>query len=98
VVRVTWTEQALDDLEAICLYIARDSPQYARLFVDLVFRQTDRLSEFPLSGRVVPEFGQPDLREMIVGKYRVIYRVLQEETEILTVHHGARLLVQGDLT
>lgn len=90
--RVTWTDQALDDLDAICLFIARDAPRYAELFAHRVFHATERLSLFPLSGRVVPEIGRDDIRELIVQSYRIIYRVLPEEVEILTIHHGARPL------
>ncbi len=84
--QVTWTEQALDDLEAVCLFIARDAPRYAELFAERVFRATERLAEFQRSGCVVPEIGREDIREIIVQSYRV----LPEEVEILTVHHGAR--------
>lgn len=63
--KVTWTEQALEDLEAICLFIARDALRYAELFADQVFKATDRLEDFPLSGRVVPEIGREDIREII---------------------------------
>ena len=90
--QVTWTEQALEDLDSICLFIARDAPRYAELFADRVFRATDRLERFPYSGRIVPEIGREEIREIIVQGYRVIYRVLPDAVEILTVHHGARLL------
>jgi len=92
VAEVTWTPQALDDLEAICLFIARDAPQIAELFAERVFRTSDRLREFPRSGRVVQEIGRDNIREVIIQNYRVIYRLLPEKVEILTVHHGARLL------
>jgi len=89
---VNWTDQALDDLDCICLFIARDSPRYARIFAQRAFEATERLEEFPLSGRMVPEVGRKDIREVILGNYRIIYRVRDEEVEILTVHHGARML------
>lgn len=89
---VSWTPQALDDLDAVCLFIARDSPRYAEVFAQRLFRATDDLAEFPNMGRVVPEIGRDDIRELIVQSYRVIYRVLSGEVEILTVHHGARRL------
>jgi len=92
VAQVSWTSQALDDVEAVCLFIARDAPRYAEVFADRVFRVTDRLARFPRSGRVVPEIGREDIREIIVQSYRVIYRLLSDEVEILTVHHGARPL------
>ena len=94
--QVSWTSQALDDVEAICLFIARDAPRYAEVFADRVFRVTDRLARFPRSGRVVPEIGREDIREIIVQSYRVIYRLLSDEVEILTVHHGARPLQDFD--
>jgi len=90
--RVSWTPQAADDLEAICLFIARDTPQIAATFADRVVTAADRLETHPRLGRVVPEFGIEDIREILVGSYRVIYRVREDEVHILTVHHGARLL------
>jgi len=90
--QVRWTPQAADDLEAICTFIARDAPQVAATFADRVIRATDRLASFPYLGRVVPELGIDNIREIVVGSYRVIYRIRQEEVHVLTVHHGARLL------
>ena len=66
---VTWTDQALEDLEAVCLYIARDAPRYAEMFARRVFQATDRLVTFPQLGRVVPEIGRDDIREVIVQRY-----------------------------
>ena len=89
---VTWTQQALDDLEAVCLYIARDAPGYATVFAERAFRAVAHLEEFPRSGRIVPEIRHDDIREVILQSYRIIYRVRPDEVEILTIHHGARLL------
>lgn len=60
--QVSWTPQAADDLEAICLFIARDTPQIAATFADRVVTATDRLESHPRMGRVVPELGLEDLR------------------------------------
>lgn len=90
--RVTWTPQALDDLDAACAYIARDAPRVAEVFACRVFKVAERLEQFPLSGRIVPEMDVHHLREVIVGSYRLVYRLEQEEVEILTLYHGARLL------
>ncbi|PKB71813.1 MAG: hypothetical protein BZY87_03585 [SAR202 cluster bacterium Io17-Chloro-G6] len=87
--RVTWTEQALDDLDAILLFIARDSTRYSQLFTERVFAAAQQLVEFPMSGRVVPEFGQEHLRELIIQSYRIIYWFESDEAQILAVHHGA---------
>jgi plasmid stabilization system protein ParE len=96
VATVGWTAQALDDLEAVCLYIARDAPHIAQIFAARSFDAVDRLADFPLSGRVVPEVGRTEIREIFVYRYRLIYRYTADSVVILTVHHGARPL-PGDL-
>lgn len=95
---LTWTPQALDDVDAICKFIARDSPRYAQLFATQVFKSVERLEVFPNSGHIVPGIGQEDIREIILGDYRVIYRILNDEVEILTVYHSARLLDPSKLS
>ena len=89
---VRWTPQAASDLEAIADFIAQDSPQYASLFVIDVFAAVERLGPFPESGRIVPEKGDPAIREIIFGNYRIVYRHRKDLVELLTIHHGARLL------
>ncbi|MHC4540239.1 MAG: type II toxin-antitoxin system RelE/ParE family toxin [Planctomycetota bacterium] len=89
---VRWTPQAADDLDAIAEFISQDSPHYSSLFVLDVLCAVDRLIQFPKSGRVVPEINDPLVRELILGSYRIIYRVRQDLVEILTVFHGSRLL------
>jgi toxin ParE1/3/4 len=89
--QVRWTPQAADDLDAIAEFIARDSPHFAGLFVADILQAVDQLVDFPESGRIVPEIGDRNIREVILGSYRIIYR-RREAVEVLTVHHGARLL------
>lgn len=89
--RIVWSPQSLEDIEEIRRYIARDSPVYAELFVDRIFESAERLLDHPLSGRVVPEFEDVTLREVIVGSYRVIHRVRQGTIFISTVFHTAPL-------
>ena len=91
--RVIWTRQAVEDVEAIKTYVARDSLRYAALLVERIVGAVDRLESFPESGRVVPEVGDNTLREVIFGAYRIVYRVQsQESVQVVTVHHAARLL------
>lgn len=91
--RVTWTPQAIEDVDAICEFIARDAPRTAKRFGQRIFAAVEPLRRFPLSGQIVPEFRREDLREIHLKRYRIIYRVYDEETlEILTVYHGSRLL------
>ena len=89
---VAWTPQALDDVQAIREYIARESAQYGASMAQRFFRAVERLEQFPDSGRMVPEYARPDLREVLEGVYRIVYRRLPNRVEIITVWHGARLL------
>jgi toxin ParE1/3/4 len=67
------------------------------MFVERVLAAVTRLKAFPRSGRVVPEIGQEDIREIIFGSYRIVYVVSEDEVNILTVFHTARLLQPSDL-
>lgn len=88
--QVRWTPQAAADLEAAADYIARDSPRLRAAFVERVLNATERLSTFPRSGRMIPEKGDEDFREVIVQSYRVFYQLIDDVVLILAVHHGAR--------
>ena len=88
---ISWSPQALRDIESIREYIARDSPRYADLVVGRIIAAVDRLEAFPDSGRIVPERGDPAIREVIVRPYRVVYRRRSAEVEIVTVFRASRL-------
>ena len=88
---VRWTPQAAAALEAIADFIAGESPQFASLFVIDVLHAVERLATFPRSGRIVPELRNVDVREVLLGNYRIVYRVKGDAVEILCVWHGARL-------
>lgn len=91
-VEVRWTLQSFQDLDAIAEFIARDSPQYARLFVVDIFQIVDCIAQFPESGRIVPELDDPIVREILFGNYRIVYQLKGGRVELLAIHHGARLL------
>ena len=76
--RLVWSPEAADDLEAIADYIGRDSPAYARSVAAKILATVRTLPEFPHIGRVVPEIGDPAVRERLVFSYRLIYRVAPE--------------------
>jgi toxin ParE1/3/4 len=89
---VRWTQRAEDDVRAIHDFIARDSPQAAEALVERILTATERLSSFPESGRVVPEFPALGYREIIVSSYRVLYRLEGNTVWIVAVVHGRRRL------
>ena len=88
--RVTWTQSALDDLEGIRDYIARDSVYYAEKFVDGAFSAVGRLEKSPESGRIVPERNNQSIREVIYGSYRIIYKLVNRKVYIVTIVHSRR--------
>jgi len=73
--QVIWAPSALEDIEQVAQFIARDSSDQAALFVGRLIEATDRLGSVPLSVRIIPEIGHPDCREIIYGAYRIMYRV-----------------------
>ena len=89
---IRWTDQAVEDLESIANFIARDSENYAKMFVNKIMNSLEQVKTFPMSGRVVHEFKQNNIREVILGNYRIIYRVKDDVAELLTIHHSAQLL------
>ena len=85
-----WSPQALRDLEGIRAYIALDSPLYADLTVRRVVAAVERLKVFQTKGRPVLDKLPPDIREVIVGRYRVVYRRKAGAVEIATVFRGSK--------
>ena len=86
-----WTRRAIEDVQSIQRFIEKDSPHYAQLISQQLIATVERLPVFPQSGRIVPEIDDPAIREIIQGSYRIVYRLIQGEIHILTVHHAARL-------
>ena len=94
--KVNWTDTARDHLRAIHAYIARTSPQYALRVVDRLTRRSQQISEFPLSGREVPEFAVPQIREILEGPFRIIYCLKPDQIDVLAVIHGAQQIPPGE--
>ena len=88
--RVVWTEIAWSDLEAAADHIAKDSPNYAAAFVREVRDAARSLAYLAERGRVVPEFDDPSIRELLVRSYRLVYQVTEETVHIIGFIHGAR--------
>ncbi|MBI5149793.1 MAG: type II toxin-antitoxin system RelE/ParE family toxin [Candidatus Omnitrophica bacterium] len=88
--KIIWAPSALKDMESIARFIERDSIDQSSLFVTRIIEMTDRLEDFPQSGRVIPEINDDHCREVIYGAYRVMYRIAEDEIWITGVIHGAR--------
>ena len=96
--QVALSPSARRDLRAIVRYISLDSPERAVTFGQFLISNTKRLADFPELGRVVPEFGDPSLREIVVRSYRIIYRVDHGDCRVDVVRfwHGARGTLEFD--
>ena len=90
--RVHWTHTATQHLLAIYEHIAQDTPLYARRMIDRLTKRSEQIAAFPRSGRLVPEYAAPDIREVIERPYRIIYRIKTDQIAILVVVHGAQQL------
>lgn len=92
--KVVWTHRAKLRLREIHLYIAEVAPLAAPKLVRRLVNRSSQLALLPYSGRAVPEYQQPDLRELLEQPYRIIYRVLptQQRVAVLTVRHYRQLL------
>jgi toxin ParE1/3/4 len=91
-VKIVWTDLAIEDLRSIHEFISKDSKRYADRYVEKLISRVDQLENFPKSGRIVPEFDQSTIRELIEGNYRIVYKVTSSQVAILRVHHAARQL------
>src|SRR5687767_5339075 len=91
--KLIWSPRSVRALEEIVAYIAVDSPTYAADVARRVVAAVERLNAFPRMGRVVPELDQDDLRELIVHRYRIVYRVTPDAITVAAIVHGARDLL-----
>jgi toxin ParE1/3/4 len=95
-VTIRWTERALADLQEIGDHIAADDRQAASVWVARLWSRAADVQDFPFAGRMVPEFGRADIREVLLRHYRIIYRVDGAEIVVLAVFGGGQLVTPLD--
>ena len=83
--KVEWTNQALDKIEQISEFISLDSSSAATKWAELIFCKEKVLIDSPKIGRKVPEYNDESIREIIVGNYRLVYRIKEKYISIITV-------------
>jgi len=91
-VKILWTERAIERISEIAKYIAYDSPLAAERWAEKIIQKVEALSEFPKSGRKIPELNKKEYRELVFGNYRVIYKTSGETMYVLTVRHFKQIL------
>lgn len=89
---VFWAETATDQLRGIRDYLSRSSPGYAQALVDRVIARTEALDGQPHFGAEVPEYGDESVREVFEHPYRIIYRVVGTDVQVVSVVHSSRRL------
>ncbi|MCI5123508.1 MAG: type II toxin-antitoxin system RelE/ParE family toxin [Candidatus Electrothrix sp. AR5] len=96
--KIIWSPLAVDRVAEIAQYISSDNPTAARNWIKTVFAEVELLKSSPKIGRIVPELKQEDFREVILGNYRIIYRVEKKSVSILTIRHGKQILPVEELS
>ncbi len=89
---IIWSPFAIDRTTEIAEYIAQDNPAAATKWIETLFDKVQSVKSSPKSGRVVPETNREDIRELIYGNYRIIYRVEKIKISVLTVRHSKQIL------
>ena len=89
---VTWTESASDDLAEIAAHIAKDSEFYAATIVREVVSAARSLTVLSERGRMVREYRDPAIRQLLVRDYRLLYQTTDSSVYVLRILHGARML------
>lgn len=87
-----WTEHAIYCLESIILFISQDSEFYAKEFAKQIVEQAEKIPAFPEAGRIVPEYNDPTIREIIYHNYRIVYRLKDDAVNLVYIGHASKLL------
>jgi plasmid stabilization system protein ParE len=94
---VRWSKPAKLDLQQIHDFIARDSKLYAQKISLEIVDKSEKLSSFPEVGRIVPELGDPRIRELLIYSYRLVYEVFPDKVEVLALIHSKRNFIRDFL-
>lgn len=94
---VVWAPLAMERVAEIASYIAEDNPLATEKWIRKIFIRVGQLTRFPDSGRHLSETMRPDIRELVWGNYRIIYRIGSHQVSILTVRHIKQVLPLEDL-
>jgi len=91
-VKIIWSPLAVNRVSEIAEYIALDKPPAAEKWIENIFNSVKRLEEFPESGRIIPEIQLKNFREIILGNYRIIYKIEENQISVLTVRNSKQIL------
>ncbi len=90
--KVIWSPLAIDRASEIAEYISFDNPTAANKWIEDIFEKVLILKSSPKMGRMVPEINRKEVREIIFGNYRIIYRIEKLNISILTIRYTKQIL------
>ncbi len=95
--RVIWTKEALERLQDVKHYleVQQYSPAAANDQILRILARESQIGEMPLSGRVVPDYKHPKIRELMENPYRIIYRITDKVVYVVSVVHQRQLLPEA---
>jgi plasmid stabilization system protein ParE len=96
--KIKWSPLSLQRIQEIADYIAEDNNSAANNWIDEVFEKVKALKDNPEFGRVVPEIGRPDIREILFNNHRIIYLIANREISIVTVRHFKQILPTSEIS
>lgn len=94
---ITWSHPAREDLRLLHQYIAHDSERYAKRVVQDITDRVQSLTQLPHLGRVVPEIGEENVREISMDSWRIMYEIIDDTLIIHAVIHKRRHFKPDDL-
>lgn len=93
-----WSQRAPGRAGEIADYMAERDEDAASNWIDALFETVDKLEEFPKLGRIIPEFAQEEVRELIWNHYRILYQLRNGDVELLTVVHARQNLTDDEIS
>ena len=97
-VKIEWTRISQEDLKEIYDFIAEDSISYAVITVNKIYQSVQSIKNNPFLARIVPELNEENIREVISGNYRIVFKIIDHKLiHILRIYHSARLMKRDAL-
>ncbi len=92
--KLIFSDRALSDLEQIGDYISREAPENARRYVQKLINRAHKITLFVNAGRIVPEYQDEQLREVIIDHYRMVYEInrTKKKITIITIFESHHLI------
>jgi plasmid stabilization system protein ParE len=88
--RVIWTERAVASVDDAVAFVGADSPTAAERLLIRILDSAESLSELTERGRIVPEIDDPQVRELIIPPYRLVYQYDESQVQLLALLHSAQ--------